>query len=158
MKKSSISGNEQINNNTSFTCACYVWISFVNIKNIKGTWYIIKYSLIFGSYKQHLPEQTEFRNYCVSEMVPSKQSTFINFLRKTDREEEKQINTACQHIMTDLLLCLNLAVSSKVSDMLSSFWFNFYDFLRSQECVTIINMISVNLQRRSIITLITFCL
>ena len=92
------------------------------LKVFTETWADIKKAVIYGSYKQHLLQQTNLRDYCKAGINTQQETSILCFLRSQEKKEELQINKACQNIMTCFLFCLDTAITYSNNNVKGSFW------------------------------------
>ena len=117
-----------------------------------------KRSVVFGSYKKHLLENTNFRKYCEAGIFTQQQNCILHFLRTTDLLEEIKINVACQQMMTDLLLLFHKAATTADRNIESSFWVNVFQYIGSQLFSNILTLLRNSISNRKFTTTILFSL
>ena len=125
---------------------------FVNMFSEEGK------GVIYGSYKQHLLEHTNLRNYCKAGLHTQQESYILYFLQSIDVKEELCFNNACQQVMTSLLLCLDTAVGNSDVNVNGSFWYNVYNYLGSAPFKLIVEAFPRKMANLQLVAAIVFSL
>ena len=113
-------------------------------------------SVVYGSFKQHLLEKTNMRNYCEAGIKAKQESFVLAFITTQDVTEESQINRVCQQIMTHILIGFDKACSSCEKNILTSFWVNVYVYLDSQDFEHALKQLPVSMLSRIFLRTIFF--
>ena len=150
--------NESIRESDTFVDCFALEGNNIRLNFFKEAWADVKKAITHGSFKQHLLEETKLREYCKAGISTKQETYILYFLRTKDREEERQINEACQAIISQLLLCLDIAVTVSEKNVNGSFWYNVYNLLGMDKFDSIIGMFPKGMRKRQFIASILFCL
>ena len=115
-----------------------------------------KNTKVYSSYKIHLLDYTDLRLYCETGIYMTHEKYILYFLRSTCKKEEFIINTVCQHLMTDVLLCLLTCLEKVNKNLNGSFWYNIMQFTSSSLFQSLINILPEGMRSETLLSSILF--
>ena len=150
--------NEKIRESTKFVFTFNVDIDNDNFIGTSTVIDAVKKAVVYGSYKEHMFQFTNIREYCTAGIFTSRHDMFIYFLNTSSIADENMINKACQQIMTQLLIALQTATQSAKTKIQSCFWVNVMSFLNTDKFDEIIEYLPCRMKNRVIAIVITLSL
>ena len=134
------------------------WLDESKFIKCADTWNELKKSLVRGSYKNHLLQNTDLKEYLKAGLMTEQGKCIKYFLLSTDIEEELLFNRVCQQLMTNIFFAMVNAVQNATTKLESSFWYNLFQFLSSDIFTHILMSLPPKMRNRKFLASIHLCL
>ena len=157
-RKSMVESCEAINASECFINIFQQRINDVTFTKYGDLWTKLKNKKVYSSYKMHLLNYTDLFLYCEAGIYTTHEKYILYFLRSTCKNEEIIINTVCQHLMTDVLLCLLTCLNKSDENLNSYFWYNIMQFISFSLSQSLINFLPEGMRSKTLLSSIFFSL